>query len=179
MRKPMQQMALLQRKHSSIMLGVTVSKSTITTLTMASLTPKNSLLMLRLHAKPFVLWCWHPPQIRCCRRLDMRAHQNGPYPCTTTPRQSASPFGLHPLTHVLSLQIFSLTWPKVFASFCMSPNLKHLHPFGCPIYVPHTPLQNCQKLSHWESWARLHVYPGHSPFHATSIGLILSLQLAL
>ena len=63
---------------------------------------------------------------------------------------------------------------EIFSSSKVRPNLTHLHPFGCPVYVLHAPLQNRQKLPRWDSRARLGVYLGHSPFHATTVGLYLT-----
>ena len=68
---------------------------------------------------------------------------------------------------------------KIFSSSCVHPNLQHLHPFGCPVYVLASQLQNHQKLPRWNSRTRVRVYLGHSPYHATSMGLILSLDTGL
>ena len=71
-------------------------------------------------------------------------------------------------------------WPlKIFSSSCMCPNLQHLLPFGCPVYVLASQLQNHHKLPRWNSHTHVGVYLGHSPYHAASVGLILSLDTGL
>ena len=68
---------------------------------------------------------------------------------------------------------------ELFTSSQVRPNLKQLHPFGCPVYFLQAPLQNRSKLPRWQERTRLGVYLGHSPYHATSVGLILSLTTGL
>ena len=85
----------------------------------------------------------------------------------------------------LSLQSFPSLHGKtksplqIFSSSRVRPNLQHLHPFGCPVYVLASQLQNHQKLPRWNSRTHVRVYLGHSPCHATSVGLILSLDTSL
>ena len=62
---------------------------------------------------------------------------------------------------------------ELFTSSQVHPNLKQLHPFGCLVYVLQAPLPR------WQERTRLGVYLGHSPYHATSVGLILSLMTGL
>ena len=63
---------------------------------------------------------------------------------------------------------------EIFSGSDVRPNLEHLHPFGCPVYVLRDKLQNGQKVPKWELRARCGIYIGPSPHHATSVGLILS-----
>ena len=55
------------------------------------------------------------------------------------------------------------------------PNLEHVHPFGCPVYVFDECLQT-GKIPRWEPPSRVGIYLGRSPQHAASIGLILNFQ---
>ena len=50
------------------------------------------------------------------------------------------------------------------------------HPFGCPVFVLNAKLQNNIKIPKWDERVRVGVYLGHSPNHASSIGLILNLD---
>ena len=68
---------------------------------------------------------------------------------------------------------------EIFSSSRVRPNLQHLHPFGCPVYVLAHQLQNHQKLPRWNTRTHVGVYLGHSPYHAASVGLILSLDTGL
>ena len=52
---------------------------------------------------------------------------------------------------------------KLFTSSQVCPNLKQLHPFGCPVYVLQAPLQNRSKLPRWQECTRLGVYLGTFP----------------
>jgi hypothetical protein len=53
------------------------------------------------------------------------------------------------------------------------------HPFGCPAYALDGDLQNGKKIPKWVSRARVAVYLGHSPQHARTVGLLLSLTTGL
>ena len=68
---------------------------------------------------------------------------------------------------------------ELFTSSQVRPNLKHLHPFSCPVYVLQASLQNRSKIPRWQECTQLGIYLGHSPYHATSVGLILSLTTSL
>jgi hypothetical protein len=56
---------------------------------------------------------------------------------------------------------------------------QNAHPFGCPVYVLKSKLQQGQKISKWDGRANLGVYLGTSAIHANSVGLVLSLLLGL
>jgi len=49
-------------------------------------------------------------------------------------------------------------------------------PFGCPTFVLNNSMQQGNKGPKWERRARIGVYLGHSPVHASSVGLILNLD---
>jgi hypothetical protein len=53
--------------------------------------------------------------------------------------------------------------------------LKHMHPFGCPIYVLEDALQKGNSLNRWDKRSRVGIYLGQSEQHATSVALVLNL----
>jgi hypothetical protein len=63
-----------------------------------------------------------------------------------------------------------------FSRSNIRPQLRHYHHFGCPVYVLQGPLQQGQKIRKWSDRSRLGIYLGHSPLHAKSVALVLSLQ---
>ena len=74
----------------------------------------------------------------------------------------------------------SLSPLEKFSSSRVRPNCNHVHPFGCPVYVLETPLQTTGgQQPRWRPRARVGVYLGASPHHASSVGLILNQQTAL
>ena len=68
---------------------------------------------------------------------------------------------------------------EIFSGAKIRPNLEHLHPFGCPVYVTREELQDGKKLPKWEVRSRVGVNLGRSPHHAASVGLILNLTTGL
>jgi hypothetical protein len=48
------------------------------------------------------------------------------------------------------------------------------HPFGCPVLVLETALQNGQSLPKFDPRSRMGVYLGHSSEHASSVALVLN-----
>ena len=57
------------------------------------------------------------------------------------------------------------------------PDLKHWRPFGCPVYVLDTALQNESGIKHkWTERSRIGIYLGRSPFHARSVALVLNIN---
>jgi hypothetical protein len=61
----------------------------------------------------------------------------------------------------------------------ISPDIQNAHPFGCPVYVLNSKLQQGQKISQWDARANLGAYLGTSAIHASSVGLVLSLRTGL
>ena len=59
------------------------------------------------------------------------------------------------------------------------PNLNHLHPFGCPVYVLNEKMQSDKKGPKWEERAKCGIYLGLSPNHARSVALVLSLTTGM
>ena len=66
-----------------------------------------------------------------------------------------------------------------FAGTSVQPNLKHFHPFGCPVYVLQAPLQTWSPFSKWGERSRIGIFLCHSPHHASSVPLVLSTQTGL
>ena len=66
-----------------------------------------------------------------------------------------------------------------FTNVAVQPMMRNFHHFGCPVYVLNNQLQAGQKGCKWEEHAQVGVYLGHSPQHACSIVLILSLKMGL
>ena len=66
--------------------------------------------------------------------------------------------------------------------FCqtnVSPEIKHNHTFGCPVYALHNRLQAGGREPKWNPRARLGINLGPSPRHASSVSLVLNLQTGL
>ena len=66
-----------------------------------------------------------------------------------------------------------------FAGTSVQPNLKHFHPFGCPVYVLQAPLQTRSPFPKWGERSRIGIFLCHSPHHASSVPLVLSTQTRL
>ena len=66
-----------------------------------------------------------------------------------------------------------------FAGTSVQPNLKHFHPFGCPVYVLQAPLQTRSPFPKWGERSRIGIFLCHSPHHASSVPLVLSTQTGL
>ena len=66
-----------------------------------------------------------------------------------------------------------------FARTNVSPKLKENHAFGCPVYALQNELAAGGRIKKWDPRARLGLYLGPSPRHASSISLILNLETGL
>jgi hypothetical protein len=66
-----------------------------------------------------------------------------------------------------------------FSRVEVGPHLKENHPFGCPVFALNNRLQSGNRIPKWDSRARLGVYLGPSPRHASSVSLVLSLETGL
>ena len=66
-----------------------------------------------------------------------------------------------------------------FAGTSVQPNLKHFHPFGCPIYVLQAPLQTTSPFPKWGERSRIGIFLCRSPHHPSSVPLVLSTQTGL
>ena len=58
-------------------------------------------------------------------------------------------------------------------------NPLHSHTFGCPVYVLDNGLQAGKKISKWAERTRVGIFLGHSPEHARTVSLVLSLTSGL
>jgi hypothetical protein len=58
-------------------------------------------------------------------------------------------------------------------------NPHHSHTFGCPVYVLDNELQAGKKIPKWNERARVGIFIGHSPEHARTVSLVLSLSSGL
>jgi hypothetical protein len=67
----------------------------------------------------------------------------------------------------------------MFAGTTVEPNLKHFHPFGCPVYVLQAPLQSGNMFPKWKERSRVGIYLGRSPHHAATVPLVLNTQTGL
>ena len=65
---------------------------------------------------------------------------------------------------------------ELFTKTAVMPELKHWRPFGCPVYVLDTALQNNGIKHKWEERSRIGIYLGRSPFHARSVALVLNIN---
>lgn len=64
---------------------------------------------------------------------------------------------------------------QLFSSVEEPIRLKHFHPFGCPVYVLSDHLQSAGgQQPKWDERSRIGIYLGHSPAHASSVGLVLN-----
>ena len=69
---------------------------------------------------------------------------------------------------------------QLFSSTRTQPNPKHWKPFGCPVYVLDSSIQNGRGIHHkWKQRSKVGIYLGRSPQHARSVALVLDRQTAL
>lgn len=82
-------------------------------------------------------------------------------------------------TYMPASQKLSTTPLSLFTNTAVQPQPKHLHTFGCPIYVLHAAQASGKKGPKWSDRARVRVYLGESLSHARSVALVLSLTTGL
>ena len=63
---------------------------------------------------------------------------------------------------------------EVFAGTDVSPNMRHHHHFGVPVYVLDNHLQSGFKIGKWLPRSRVGIYLGKSPRHARTVALVLN-----
>ncbi len=66
--------------------------------------------------------------------------------------------------------------------FCRTdihPKLWHNHTFSCPVYALQDQLQGGKAIPKWNKWAKLRMNLGPSPWHASSVNLVLKLDAGL
>ena len=71
----------------------------------------------------------------------------------------------------LPLELFTLSE--------IQPNLKHLHTFGCPVYVLNSNFQALKVLNAWLPRSCVGIYLGQSEHHSRSVSLVMSLTTGL
>lgn len=81
------------------------------------------------------------------------------------------------LVHQITPDASGISRLEKFSGNEIRADLKHIHHFGCPTYV--LTVQDGKKGPKWEERARCGVYLGHSPLHARSVSLVLSLETGL
>ena len=57
-----------------------------------------------------------------------------------------------------------------------SNSLRNSHTWGCPVYVLTPKLKDGQKIPKWEPRSKRGQFVGHSPLHASTVGLVRNLQ---
>ena len=68
---------------------------------------------------------------------------------------------------------------ELFTNSRIQPNLKHLHTFGCPVYVLDKTLQAQRPINAWLPRSRIGIYLGQSEQHAKNVSLVMSLNTGL
>lgn len=68
---------------------------------------------------------------------------------------------------------------EMFSGVSVLPSIDQDHTFGCPAFALDGKLQDGKKIDKWDNRARLAIYIGHSPQHAQTVGLLLSLTTGL
>ena len=63
---------------------------------------------------------------------------------------------------------------EVFSGTDVSPNMRHHHHFGVPVYVLDNHLQSGFKIGKWLPRSRVGIYLGKSPRHARTVALVLN-----
>ena len=100
------------------------------------------------------------------------------WPCAlkhVTNTKNALPRNYKPATNPNEDPLYETSPLSKFSGTTVEPNLKHFHPFGCPVYVLEDSIQGPPfVLNRWKDRSRLGIFMQHSPLHATNIGLILN-----
>jgi transposase InsO family protein len=112
----------------------------------------------------------------------MLIHANKRWPKVAT--ANLWPYAIRMANDVLneapSLRIASRKSPlQVFADTNVNPNAKHWKPFGCPVYVLDSALQQGKIHHKWKQRSRVGIYIGRSPQHARNVALVLNIQTGL
>ncbi len=67
------------------------------------------------------------------------------------------------------------SWLELFSSIQVGSNLKHVHTFGCPVFVLQKVLASGSQLPRWSPCTHLGLNLGPSPMHARNVYLVLNL----
>ena len=68
---------------------------------------------------------------------------------------------------------------ELFTNSRIQPNLKHLHTFGCPVYVLDKTLQAQRPTNAWLPRSRIGIYLGQYEQHERNVSLVTSLNTGL
>ena len=68
---------------------------------------------------------------------------------------------------------------QLFSNTNVNIHVKHWVPFGCPVYVLDSALQNQKSYNKWKQRARVGIYLGFSAQHARSVALVLNMRTGL
>jgi hypothetical protein len=112
----------------------------------------------------------------------MLIHANKRWPKVAT--ANLWPYAVRMANDVLnetpSLRIATRQSPlQVFADTKVNPNAKHWKPFGCPVYVLDSNLQQGKIHHKWKQRSRVGIYIGRSPQHARNVALVLNIETGL
>jgi hypothetical protein len=62
---------------------------------------------------------------------------------------------------------------KVFSETRVEVNLKHFHPFGCPVHILTSALQTSLSFHKWKEQSKIGIYLGQLPLRGKSVALVL------
>ena len=68
---------------------------------------------------------------------------------------------------------------ELFSNSTIRPNLRHFHPFACPVYVLDDALQGRKPINRWFHRSRMAINLGFSAQHARTVALVLNPQTGL
>jgi hypothetical protein len=68
---------------------------------------------------------------------------------------------------------------QVFSKTRVEVNLKHFHPFGCPVNVLASTLQTSSPFHKWKEWSKIGIYLGQLPLHGKNVTLVLDCTTGL
>jgi hypothetical protein len=68
---------------------------------------------------------------------------------------------------------------NMFSDSNIATKPKHWYPFGCPVYILDSQIQEGKRISKWATRARVGIYMGQSAQHARTIALVRSLSTGL
>ena len=106
---------------------------------------------------------------RCIQDITENAHTSLLHAAHRWPKAIAANLWPQAIKHVVNVRN-SLPQPgktesplSKFTGMSLQPNLKHFHPFGCPVYVLQAPLQTRSPFPKWGECSRIGIFLCHSP----------------
>ena len=114
------------------------------------------------------------------RTMIIHAHQRWPTAIST----NLWPYAIRMAADVLNSTPSTVlkedkTPRQVMENTNIGTNVRHWHPFGCPVYALQRPLQSGNIFHKWKPRARVGIYLGKSPQHARSVALVLCTETGL